>query len=185
MELGYVAGEKAQLLREWGLTLINVKETSISADGAHMVYSSGNDNSNLFLRIWNGKEWESRDARTNSNFNEISPSLCQTKEGKFLFFSSDRLEDKVVGDIWVSKWDGAEYAWPLPLTPRVNTPFDEIDPATNQQNMTLYFAYNRPHQTVGTVKEAAKAAVVEQLADVSRKKVDYDLYSAEMLVKRP
>ena len=66
------------------------------------------------------------------------------------------------------------------LTPRVNTPFDEIDPATNQQNMTLYFASNRP-QTIGiSEKEAAKAAQVEQLADVSKKKVDYDLYSAEI-----
>ena len=143
-----------------GANPINVKETSISADGAHMVYSSGINNSNLFLRIWNGKEWgEPRSMRAlNSNFNERSPSLCQTKEGKFLFFSSDRAGGQGGYDIWVSKWDGAEYAWPLPLTPRVNTPFDEIDPATNQQNMTLYFASNRPHQTVGiSEKEAAKA----------------------------
>ncbi len=183
VELGYVAWEKAEPAEGMGANPINVKETSISADGAHMVYSSGINNSNLFLRIWNGKEWgEPRSMRAlNSNFNERSPSLCQTKEGKFLFFSSDRAGGQGGYDIWVSKWDGAEYAWPLPLTPRVNTPFDEIDPATNQQNMTLYFASNRPHQTVGiSEKEAAKAAEVEQLADVSKKKVDYDLYSAEI-----
>ena len=52
----------------------------------------------------------------NSRFNETSPSLCQTKDGKFLFFSSDRPGGQGGYDIWVSKWDGAEYAWPLPLT---------------------------------------------------------------------
>ena len=57
VELGYVAWEKAQPAEGMGSNPINVKETSISADGAHMVYSSGINNSNLFLRIWNGKEW--------------------------------------------------------------------------------------------------------------------------------
>ena len=50
VELGYVAWEKAQPAEGMGANPMNVKETSISADGAHMVYSSGIDNSNLFLK---------------------------------------------------------------------------------------------------------------------------------------
>ena len=97
----------------------------ISSNGARMIYSSGRDsgNASLFLREWDGNNWkEPRPMRAlNSAFHEISPSL--SGNGELLYFSSDRPGGQGGFDIWVSKWDGAEYAWPLPLTPRVNTPF--------------------------------------------------------------
>jgi len=183
VDLGYVTWEKSKLEDNNFIGRDTIIQPSISSDGAHMVYLSGEKNSDLFIRIWDGEKWGTpKPLRAlNSRFNETSPSLCQTEDGKFLFFSSDRPGGQGGYDIWVSKWDGAEYAWPLPLTGRINTPFDEFDPALNPKNMTLYFASNRPHQSIGiSEKEAAKAAAVEQLADVSDRKVDSDIYSAEI-----
>ena len=68
----------------------------------------------------------------NSNFDENSPSL--DGNGTFLYFTSNRPGGRGGYDIWVAKWDGAEYAWPLPLTSRVNTPFDEKGPAISSDN---------------------------------------------------
>ena len=182
VEVGHVLWEEAKpadgIARE-----STVLQSTISSNGARMVFArdSSDGNSDLFLLLSDGNKWsEERPMRAlNSNFNESSPDL--SGDGKYLFFTSDRPGGQGGYDIWVSKWDGVEYAWPLPLTDVVNTPFDEIDPAIDPESLKLYFASNRPHQAVGiSEKEALVAAEVEQLADVSEQKVDYDLYSADI-----
>ena len=180
---GYVVWDPAQAVTEMIGAEDMIGQPAISSDGARMVYSVANeeDNSNIFLRIWDGNNWgEPRPMRAlNSQFNETTPTL--SGNGELLFFTSDRPGGQGGKDIWVSKWDGVEYAWPLPLTARVNTPFDETDPDLSPDNMTLFFVSNRPHQGVGiSEKEAAEAAAAEQLADVSEQKVDFEIYSADI-----
>tara|TARA_Y100000588_G_scaffold170430_1_gene184270 strand:- start:2 stop:2374 length:2373 start_codon:yes stop_codon:yes gene_type:complete len=180
---GYVVWDPAQVVTELIGAKDMIGQPAISSDGARMVYAvkNGEDNSNIFLRIWDGVNWqEPRPMRAlNSQFNETTPTL--SGNGELLFFTSDRPGGQGGKDIWVSKWDGVEYAWPLPLTARINTPFDETDPDLSPDNMTLFFVSNRPHQGVGiSEKEAAEAAAAEQLADVSQQKVDYEIYSADI-----
>ena len=180
---GYVVWDPAQAVTELIGAEDMIGQPAVSSDGARMVYAvkSGKDNSNIFLRIWDGVNWqEPRPMRAlNSQFNETTPTL--SGNGELLFFTSDRPGGQGGKDIWVSKWDGVEYAWPLPLTARINTPFDETDPDLSPDNMTLFFVSNRPHQGVGiSEKEAAEAAAAEQLADVSQQKVDYEIYSADI-----
>jgi hypothetical protein len=180
---GYVVWDPAQAVTEMIGAEDMIGQPAISSDGARMVYSVANeeDNSNIFLRIWDGNNWgEPRPMRAlNSQFNETTPTL--SGNGELLFFTSDRPGGQGGKDVWVSKWDGVEYAWPLPLTARVNTPFDETDPDLSPDNMTLFFVSNRPHQGVGiSEKEAAEAAAAEQLADVSEQKVDFEIYSADI-----
>ena len=180
---GYVVWDPAQAVTELIGAEGMIGQPAISSDGARMVYAvkNGEDNSNIFLRIWDGVNWqEPRPMRAlNSQFNETTPTL--SGNGELLFFTSDRPGGQGGKDIWVSKWDGVEYAWPLPLTARINTPFDETDPDLSPDNMTLFFVSNRPHQGVGiSEKEAAEAAAAEQLADVSQQKVDYEIYSADI-----
>ena len=180
---GYVVWDPAQAVTELIGAKDMIGQPAISSDGARMVYAvkNGEDNSNIFLRIWDGVNWqEPRPMRAlNSQFNETTPTL--SGNGELLFFTSDRPGGQGGKDIWVSKWDGVEYAWPLPLTARINTPFDETDPDLSPDNMTLFFVSNRPHQGVGiSEKEAAEAAAAEQLADVSQQKVDYEIYSADI-----
>ncbi|MDP6859590.1 MAG: hypothetical protein QF426_07195 [Verrucomicrobiales bacterium] len=183
VEPGYVVWDPAQAVTEVIGAEGIIGQPAISSDGARMVYSVANekDNSNIFLRIWDGNNWgEPRPMRAlNSQFNETTPTL--SGNGELLFFTSDRPGGQGGQDIWVSKWDGVEYAWPLPLTARVNTPFDETDPDLSPDNMTLFFVSNRPHQGVGiSEKEATEAAAAEQLEDVSEQKVDFEIYSADI-----
>ncbi len=180
---GYVVWDPAEAVTEVIGAEGIIGQPAISSDGARMVYAVTNeqDNSNIFLRIWDGNNWgEPRPMRAlNSQFNETTPTL--SGNGELLFFTSDRPGGQGGKDVWVSKWDGVEYAWPLPLTARVNTPFDETDPDLSPDNMTLFFVSNRPHQGVGiSEKEAAEAAAAEQLADVSDQKVDFEIYSADI-----
>ncbi|MEI6535938.1 MAG: hypothetical protein WCN98_11395, partial [Verrucomicrobiaceae bacterium] len=181
---GYVLWESATPAGEGIAAGDEIRQPAISSDGVRMVYSSGiaSGDANLFLRVWDGNTWGApRPMRAlNSKFNETAPAF--SGDGKLLFFSSDRPGGRGGFDIWVAKWDGVEYAWPLPLSEQVNTPFDETDPAPSSNGLALYFASNRPHQAVGIGVEAAAAA---QLEDVSAHKVDFDLYAADLAGNLP
>ena len=181
---GYVLWEKATPAGEGIAPADDIRQPTISADGTRMIYTTGaaGGDTNLFLRVWDGSNWGAqRPMRAlNSKFHETAPAL--SGDGKLLYFTSDRPGGRGGYDIWVAKWDGAEYAWPLPLTERVNTPFDETDPAPSPDGIVLYFASNRPHPVVGIgEKEAAAAAAAAALLEnVNDRKVDFDIYSADI-----
>ena len=176
VEVGYVLWEPALLLDEQLQGDQPVIDPTVSSDGARMVYAaSGKDDTmDLFLRRWDGQAWsEPRPMRAlSSKFQETAP--CLSGNGQFLFFASDRPGGRGGMDIWVARWDGVEYAWPLPLTSRVNTPFDEIDPGTSPDHSTLYFASNRPLQRIEGDGTQLSEDEIEAL------KTDHDLYAAEL-----
>ena len=181
---GCVLWEEAEAVGEANASQEFIDQTVISSDGARMVYAGkageGND-TNLFLRLWDGSTWgESKPMRAlNSKFHENSPTL--SGDGNLLLFSSNRPGGQGGEDIWVSKWDGVEYAWPLPLSATVNTPFDEIDPAITPDSTKLFFSSNRPHPATDiSEKEAMEATVAAQLENVDDRKVDFDLFSADV-----
>ena len=186
---GYVLWEKAAAAGEGIAPADNIHQPTISSDGSRMIYTTGaaGGDANLFLRVWDGSNWGvPRPIRAlNSKFHETAPAL--SGDGKLLYFASDRPGGRGGYDIWVSKWDGAEYAWPVPLTERVNTPFDETDPAPSPDGIVLYFTSNRPHQTVGIGEKqaAAAAATAALLENVNDRKVDFDIYSADIAGDTP
>ena len=57
VDLGYVTWEKSKLEDNNFIGRDAIMQPSISSDGAHMVYLSGEKNSDLFIRIWDGKKW--------------------------------------------------------------------------------------------------------------------------------
>ncbi len=181
VKVGFVLWEDARPVTAGLLPADIISEPVISSDGTRLIYSrSGKEDSgDLFLRRWDGKSWsEPRPMRAlNSNFDENSPSL--DGNGTFLYFTSNRPGGRGGYDIWVAKWDGAEYAWPLPLTSRVNTPFDEKGPAITSDNFKLYFSSNRPRERVDETQGQLTTAQVEKL------KKDHDLYSADLQSKHP
>ena len=135
-----------------------------------MVYSTGEagGDANLFLRRWDGTVWgPPRPMRAlNSAFHETAPAL--SGDGNFLYFVSDRPGGRGGDDIWVAKWDGAEYAWPLPLTGRVNTPFDETDPALSPGRLTTLLRLQPPLRVRGTGDQGRRRPARDILADVQR-----------------
>lgn len=160
-----------------------VGQPSLSSDGVRMVYSTGkaDGNADLFVRRRSGDGWgPPRPMRAlNSAFHETAPSL--SGDGRYLFFASDRPGGRGGDDIWVAKWDGAEYAWPLPLTGRVNTAFDETDPAPSPDGSRLYLASNRPYVSEEEVIRAGE----EPLPEERRRKGNFDLYAADIAVETP
>jgi hypothetical protein len=85
-------------------------------------------------------------------------------------------------DIWVSRWDGVEYAWPLPLTDRVNSAYDETDPAFSPDGLTLYFASNRPVPKRGQPTPSTEGLT---RVEIDAQKIAYDLYSADIAGDTP
>ena len=181
---GYVLWEEAESLGESNVSEGFINQTVISSDGARMVYVGRNQDGNdddLFLRLWDGTKWrQPKPMRAlNSKFDETSPTL--SGDGNLLLFCSNRPGGQGGQDIWVSKWDGVEYAWPLPLSSSVNTPFDEIDPAITPDSTKLFFSSNRPHPATDiSEKKAMEASVAAQLENVDDRKVDFDLFSADV-----
>lgn len=186
VKLGHVIWEPA-VAESGGLGLEDtIDQPAISSDGTRLVYAAGEaeGNANLFLRRWDGSEWSAPQPMLalNSAFHENAPAM--TGDGKFLYFVSDRPGGRGGKDIWVAKWDGEEYAWPLPLTGRINTPFTETDPALSPDGGRLYFASNRPYVSEAQVIRA-EAEGSELLADVTGLEGDFDLYAAEIAGDTP
>ena len=181
VEVGYVLWEPAEALGDALQGDQPVYDPTVSSDGARMVYAAPgkDDTMDLFLRRWDGQRWsQPRPMRAlSSKFEETAPAL--SGNGDFLFFASDRPGGRGGMDIWVARWDGVEYAWPLPLTNRVNTPFDEIDPGPSPDHGTLYFASNRPRQRIEGDGMQLSENEVEEL------KTDFDLYAAELAAHNP
>ena len=161
------------------------RDPAVSADGTRMVHAAASDDGNLdlFLRRWDGNAWGPPQPlrALNSAFDESGPALSH--DGAFLFFASDRPGGRGGSDIWVAKWDGLEYAWPLPLTSRVNTPFDEVDPALPADGSRLYFSSNRPFVSEAEVIRAQ--ADNQVLAKVDDRKGGFDLYAADLASEVP
>lgn len=181
VKLGYVLWEPAEAVGDKLPGDQAVHSPALSSDGARMVFAApGKDGTmDLFLRRWDGRAWsEAAPMRAlSSRFEERAPSL--SGDGRLLYFASDRPGGRGGMDVWVSRWDGLTYAWPLPLTSRVNTPFDETDPGISPDNLTLYFASNRPRQRIEGEAESLDDEAIEQL------KADYDLYAAQLAAHDP
>jgi hypothetical protein len=154
-------------------------EPALAPDGARMVLTHGaaRGNADLFLSRWDGREWSVPEPlrALNSPFNEIGPAF--SRDGRYLFFASDRPGGYGGYDIWVSRWDGAEFAWPAPLTVVVNSRFDDLAPEPSAHDDVLYYSSNRPRQPLTKSEEAlGGSALRERFKDA-----DFDIYAANRI----
>jgi hypothetical protein len=181
---GFVLWEKSEPVGEGIAPNDAIGQPTVSSDGTRMVYvtGEGQGDANLFLRRWDGTKWgDPRPMRAlNSSFNETAPAL--SGDGQFLFFSSDRPGGRGGKDIWVARWDGVEFAWPLPLTDRVNTAFDEVDPAFSPDGLVLYFSSNRPLPEPGQSVPGTEGLTREEIHALKK---DFDLFSADVAGDTP
>ena len=71
---------------------------------------------------------------------------CFTKDGRTLFFVSNRTGGVGRYDIWVSHWSDEMLAWdaPVNLGANVNSPVGDFTPAISRDEHWLFFASNRP-----------------------------------------
>ncbi|MDP6849110.1 MAG: hypothetical protein QGI24_10010, partial [Kiritimatiellia bacterium] len=179
VEPRFVAWENAEPVKGAMAVSTDVHDSAISPDGVHLVYTAGesNGNADLFISRWEDSGWgESEPMRAlNSGFNEKAPVF--TSDGKFLYFTTDRPGGPGGFDIWVSRFDGANFAWPVPLTKMVNSAFDDIDPAVTPEHDKLYFSSKRPARELDA--EESKMASIELRERFSD--LDYDVYVADRI----
>lgn len=67
---------------------------------------------------------------------------CVTKDGRTLFFASNRPGGQGGMDIWFARRVGDGWSEPINAGPVVNTPFDEITPFLSEDGGTLFFSSN-------------------------------------------
>jgi len=109
----------------------------------------------------------------NSPFNETDPAF--SRDGKYLYFATDRPGGPGGFDIWVARWDGETYAWPLPLTDTVNSKFNDVAPAL-AGDRTLYFSSDRPRDLKEEDRKEPAAALA---ARYTRR--DFDIFYADAI----
>ncbi|MCX6998518.1 MAG: hypothetical protein NTV49_15900 [Kiritimatiellaeota bacterium] len=155
----------------------DVQEPAISPDGTKLAFTRGLSagNADLFIARWDGRGWGQAEPlrALNSKFNEQSPAFSH--DGLYLFFSTDRPGGLGGYDLWVARWDGAEYAWPEPLTLLVNSPFDDVAPQPSADDRKLYFSSNRPRLPL--TKEDNRLALPELRQKYAG--TDYDIFAAD------
>lgn len=153
------------------------QHVALSPDGMKMVFVRGmaGGNADLFMARWNGRQWgEPEPLRAlNSLFNEKDPSFSH--DGQCLYFASDRPGGPGGWDIWVARWDGANFAWPLPLTVVVNSKFNETGPAASWDGFRLYFASDRPRKEIGGEESSLPAKDLQARFPVR----DFDIFYAD------
>jgi hypothetical protein len=142
---------------------------AFSPDGTRLVFARGgtNGNSDLFLAERIGAAWSAPRPlpALNSLFGEMTPAF--SGDGRYLFFASDRPGGFGGLDIWVARWDGTTFAWPLPLDAGVNSPCNETSPSPSSDGTLLYFASDRPRE----------AGVVQSILPTTGR-ADYDIFYA-------
>ncbi len=99
---------------------------------------------NIYHTVWKGGKWTVPEPVTevNTEFHDRMPSISQ--DGRYLFFSSDRLGGKGGDDIWFVERDEATGKWGQPQNAgSVNTPKSEVTPSIHSDGITLYFSSDR------------------------------------------
>ncbi|MGC8829961.1 MAG: hypothetical protein ACP5TE_09320 [Verrucomicrobiia bacterium] len=152
-------------------------EPTISSDGKVLIFASGRaqKNADLFICYWNGSEWSEPKplAKLNTQFDELGPEL--SRDGRLLFFYSNRPDGVGGYDIWVSRKTETDWEKPVCLSEPINSPYDEYDPALSPDGSKLVFSSNRPkNKPISPADKDRWRATLRQ----SPIENDFDLYLA-------
>lgn len=153
----------------------NAAQAAFSADQQQLVFVQIGKNGSLDLFISRRQDagWGPAEPlrALNSPFNETDPAF--SRDGQYLYFATDRPGGPGGFDIWVARWDGETYAWPLPLTVTVNSKFNDTAPAVGGDR-TLYFASDRPRDLPAAEQTEPAAALIARYTQR-----DFDIFYAD------
>ncbi|MBX9851516.1 MAG: hypothetical protein K2X86_07125, partial [Cytophagaceae bacterium] len=131
---------------------------SLSPDGQNLLIFRHYDQSligasspgDLYLSRLKGNTWTQATKLSESiNTKAWEPSACLSSDERILYFSSNREGGSGGTDLYmVRKLPNGEWALPMNLGNKINTPFDEDSPFIIADGKTLYFSSNG-HRTMG------------------------------------
>lgn len=99
---------------------------------------------------WDGKRWQ-RPSRIGEEIDARAshePSIFLSRDGKSMFFVSDRKNGVGQKDIWVCEKEGNDWGKAKNLGFEVNSPFNEDSPFLSPDGNTLYFS-SEGHNSMG------------------------------------
>ena len=121
-------------------------EAAFAPNGTSMILvrtEPGSEQTDLYQSDWDGRVWTRPVplAALNTEANEHGPAI--SRDGRYLYFSSDREGGQGGSDIYVARWNGQHWAGAEALGTTVNSPAQEKDPALSADGAHLYFSSNR------------------------------------------
>ncbi len=158
---------------------VNVPPDNVAAgfvgDANALVFarrSADSGDTDLYVTIFREGAWTAPEPllETNTDANERSPSL--SRNGRYLFFHSDRAGGFGGNDLYVAIRGAKGWGRAYNLGPAVNSEFDEMDPHLSPDEEDLWFASNRPK--AGLPEEARRARWAETVA--AGKPGDVDIF---------
>ncbi|SVC45025.1 uncharacterized protein METZ01_LOCUS297879, partial [marine metagenome] len=128
-------------------------EAAFSADGAMMVLTRWSKDfektepvetgADLYLSTWNGRIWSRPAPMTNLNTDGNERGAALSRDGNYLYFSSDRDGGAGGYDIYIAQFDGSTWTAVERLGDAINSSRDETGPASSTDDSKLYFSSNR------------------------------------------
>ena len=123
---------------------------SLSADGQSLfIYRDDFGDGNIYVSHLENGTWMEPNIlgdNINSGFRETHASI--TADGQLLYFTSDRAGNSGM-DIYYSKLlPNGEWGLPTPLSPKINSPYDEEAPFIHPDGKTLFFS-SKGHSSMG------------------------------------
>jgi outer membrane protein OmpA-like peptidoglycan-associated protein/tetratricopeptide (TPR) repeat protein len=123
----------------------------LSADGQELFVYKNDGNGDIYYSILNGNKWSvpKKMPASINNPKSWEPSASITPDERIFFFSSDREGGFGGRDIYVSKkLPNDQWALPMNLGPKINTPYDDDAPFIHPDGKTLYFS-SKGHNSIG------------------------------------
>ncbi len=121
-------------------------EAAFSANGAMMALvrrDADGSNAEMYLSNWDGRSWSPPQPikAINTGANERGPAF--SRDGKYLYFSSDREGGLGGYDIYVARWNARQWGGVVALGETINTANDEQGPALSGDGRSLLFSSRR------------------------------------------
>jgi len=121
----------------------DLSTASLSYDGKTLyLYKLDEYDGNVYVSRWQDDQW-SRIEKLNENINTKfwESHACESKDGKKLYFTSNRKGGFGGLDIYVSSRDSAgQWGPPTNLGDKINSPYNEETPFISEDGKTLYFS---------------------------------------------
>jgi outer membrane protein OmpA-like peptidoglycan-associated protein len=120
---------------------------NLIVDGSLKNLSGPRNKLGIFYSVFDGKRWTKiRDFRFNNEWYNVT-TPCLSKDGKRLFFASDKPDGYGGFDLYFCDWKDGYWDNPVNMGPNINTTGNEIYPFVNQSD-EIYFSSDG-HQGFG------------------------------------
>ena len=121
-------------------------EAAFSPDGTQMIlvrWEEHETNADLFVSHWDGRLWSPPEAIKSINTSSDERSPAFSRDGQFLYFSSNREGGKGGLDLYLARRNGSQWEGVVSLGDKINTADDESGPALSSDDKQLFFSSNR------------------------------------------